>query len=71
MKMEFTECERESLKKATHLLDNGWEPIFNAPEETRYSLLKPPNGILTFGRLENLLFDDAVTIQKCIEKIKS
>ena len=68
--VNFTEDEKERLKKVTHLLDSGWKPVFNPPASTLYTLERTPDGVVSFGPLENLNFEDAVTVQRCIERLK-
>ena len=57
-------------KKVIHLLDNGWKPVFNPPyEDTKYTLNKLPEGIISSAGFEKLSFEDAVTVQRCLEKV--
>lgn len=55
--------------KVIHLLDNGWKAVFNPPDETLYTLSNLPAGLWSSAALERLTFDDACTIQRCIERL--
>lgn len=60
----------EDTKKVIHLHDNGWKPVFNPPyEDTKYTLSKLPEGIISSAGFERLSFEDAVTVQRCLEKL--
>lgn len=62
----------EDTKKVIHLLDNGWKPVFNPPyEDTKYTLNKLPEGIISSAGFEKLSFEDAVTVQRCLEKLST
>ena len=66
--MDFTAEELANLKKATHLLDNGWQAVHDAPNPVTYSLSMPKD-VIVHGNFANLTFDDAVKVQECIEKL--